>query len=270
MSLIDKIGDSVLLYQGDCLELMKDIPDGSVDLVLTDPPYGTTACKWDSVIPISDMWSQLLRIAKDDAAIVFTSSQPFTSFLVVSNPNIFRYEWIYQKTAGSNFAQVRRQPMKEHESILVFSKKPSRYFPIKEERRGNEVGKTRSAARKDSLFNSDKGEVYGSIQRDRDTRNYGELRYPSTVQLFNNRKPSDRGLHPTQKPISLMEYFVTTYTRPNEVVLDFAMGSGSTGVACVNTNRNFIGIELDDNYYGIAKKRIEEATDAQQIKMDAV
>ena len=247
------------LYRGDCLEEMNNIPDGSVDLVLTDPPYGTTACKWDSVIPISDMWSQLLRIAKDDAAIVFTSSQPFTSFLVVSNPNIFRYEWIYQKTAGSNFAQVKRQPMKEHESVLVFSKKPSRYFPIKEERRGKEVGKTRSAARKDSLFNSDKGEVYGSIQRDRDTRNYGELRYPSTVQLFNNRKPSDRGLHPTQKPVALLEYLIRTYTQPGETVLDFTMGSGSTGVACVNAGRKFIGIELDDNYYGIAYNRIEEA-----------
>lgn len=244
------------LLKGDCLELMKDIPSGSVDCILADVPYGTTACKWDSVIPFEPMWEQLNRIIKPNGAIIFTASQPFTSALIMSNPKMFKCEWIWQKAVGSNFATVKYQPMKEHESILVFGKGKVNYYPIMQERKGNEKGKVRKATRSVSI-GSCGGDVYGNILSNRDTKSYGELRNPSSVQFFQNRNPSDRGLHPTQKPIALLEYLIKTYTNEGETVLDFTMGSGSTGVACVNTNRKFIGIELDENYFNIAKSRIE-------------
>ncbi len=250
----------VQLHKGDCLEIMKSIPDKSIDMILCDLPYGTTACKWDIVIPFEKLWAQYNRIICNNGAIVIFGSQPFTSLLVQSNICGFKYEWIYQKTAGSNFATLKYQPFKEHEEILVFGRKNEtvRYFPQMEERRGNEKGKTRKAARQVSTEKV-QTEVYGGIKHDRDTRNYGELRYPSSVQLFNNRKTEDRGLHPTQKPVALLEYLIKTYTNESETVLDNCMGSGSTGVACVNTNRNFIGIELQDEYFETAQQRINDS-----------
>ena len=244
------------LKYGDCLELMKDIPNGSVDMVLTDPPYGTTACKWDSVIPFEPMWEQLKRITKPNGAIVFTASQPFTSNLVMSNPKMFKVEWIWEKNAGSNFATVKYMPMKEHESVLVFSNGGGKtpYFPIKEARSksGIEMLKSDVISKKSSGF-----DVYGGAN----SRGYNtsltdkQMRCPRSIQKFNR----ERGLHPTQKPVILLEYLIKTYTQENEVVLDFTMGSGSTGVACVNTNRKFIGIEMDDKYFEIAEKRIKDA-----------
>lgn len=246
----------IQLYKGDCLEVMKQISDNSVDMILCDLPYGTTACSWDVVIPFEPLWTEYTRIIKEKSAIVLTASQPFSSLLVSSNLKMFKYDWVYQKSAGSNFATLKYQPMKEHESILIFSKGTPKYYPIMEERKGGEKGKKRKASRQDSL-GSIVGNVYGGIVSDRDTREYGELRNPSSVQLFNNRLPSDRGLHPTQKPVALMEYLIKTYTNEGDLVLDNCMGSGTTGVACKHLNRNFIGIELDDKYFETAKNRIE-------------
>ena len=245
------------LYNGDCLEIMKKIPDKSVDMILCDLPYGTTACKWDNIIPFEPLWEQYNRIIKDNNAIVLTASQPFTSALVMSNLKMFKYEWIWEKAVGSNFATVKYMPMKEHENILVFGKNKINYYPIMQERKGNEKGKTRKATREESIGGCG-SEVYGSVFKNRDTKSYGELRNPSSVQFFQNRLPSDRGLHPTQKPVALLEYLIKTYTNEGETVLDNCMGSGSTGVACVNTNREFIGIELENKYFNIAKRRIEE------------
>ena len=241
------------LFHGDCLEVMKDIPDKSVDMILCDLPYGTTACKWDTIIDLDQMWEQYSRIIKDNGAIVLTASQPFTSKLVMSNPKMFRHEWIYKKRVASNFAQAKYAPMKEHESVLVFSKNRANYFPIKEERKGDGKGRIHRT------YNNNKydREYLGNINNSITSTSGNDLRYPSSVQEFNNRANGDTGLHPTQKPVALLEYLIKTYTNENEVVLDNCMGSGSTGVACINTNRKFIGIELDDTYFEIAKERIE-------------
>ena len=244
---------SVRLLLGDCLERMKEIPDGSVDLVLTDPPYGTTACKWDAVIPFENMWAELKRVLKRNGAAVFTASQPFTSALVMSNAKDFRYAWVWEKAVGSNFATLKYQPMKEHEDIVVFSRKTHNYYPQKEPRKGS--GKNRL---KYGNNGSVTGETTGSLAFSGftpDTYDH-DWRNPSSVQFFNNRE-AGRGLHPTQKPVALMEYLILTYTNEGETVLDFTMGSGTTGVACLNTGRRFIGIERDVDYFKIAKNRIE-------------
>ena len=251
------------LRKGDCLELMKDIPDKSIDAIICDLPYGTTACKWDTIIPFEPLWEQYKRIIKPNGAIVLFGSQPFTSALVMSNPKMFKYEWIWEKAVGSNFAALKYQPMKERESVLVFSKGTHNYYPIKEERKGS--GKERIKHKYNAL-ESKTGEANGGLLNTERTGNYGELRNPSSVQYFNNREGC-RGLHPTQKPVALIEYLIKTYTNEGETVLDNTMGSGTTGVACVNTNRNFIGMELDDKYFEIAEKRINEAITAKQLKL---
>lgn len=242
------------LYHGDCLEVMKAIPDGSIDMVLTDPPFQITQCKWDKIIPFDAMWQHLRRITKQNAPMIFTASQPFTSMLVMSNLKEFKVEWIWEKAVGSNFATLKYQPMKEHESVLVFSNGGGKtpYYPIKEPRKGS------GSARMNYGHNGSKtGEANGSQnfkgwkEGDYDK----ELRNPSSVQYFNNRE-SCRGLHPTQKPVALLEYLIKTYTQEGETVLDFTMGSGSTMIACLNTNRKGIGIELDEVYFEIAEKRI--------------
>ena len=251
------------LRKGDCLELMKDIPDKSIDAIICDLPYGTTACKWDTIIPFEPLWEQYKRIIKDNGAIVLFGSQPFTSALVMSNPKMFKYEWIWEKAVGSNFAALKYQPMKEHESVLVFSKGTHNYYPIKEERKGS--GKERIKHKYNAL-ESKTGEANGGLLNTERTGNYGELRNPSSVQYFNNREGC-RGLHPTQKPVKLMEYLIKTYTNEGEVVLDNTMGSGTTGVACVNTNRRFIGMELDDKYFEIAERRITDAVREKQLTL---
>jgi site-specific DNA-methyltransferase (adenine-specific) len=242
--------DSASLYHGDCLEVMKSIPDGSIDAIITDPPYGTTACKWDSVIPFEPMWEQLKRITKDNSAIIFTSSQPFTSNLVMSNTKMFKHEWIWEKNRGSNFATLKYAPMKEHESVLVFCKTSPKYFPVMQERKGAGLDRTKY---KYNPTNTGKREALGNLEMTHANHNGNNvLRYPSSIQKFN----TEVGKHPTQKPVTLMEYLIKTYTQENETVLDFTMGSGTTGVACKNLNRNFIGIELDAKYFDIACKRI--------------
>ena len=248
------------LKLGDCLEVMKDIPDGSIDMILCDLPYGTTACKWDTVISFEPLWEQYKRVIKGNGAIVLTASQPFTSALVVSNPNMFKYSWIYKKRCASNFAQAKYAPMKEHEDVLVFAKGKVRYYPIKEERQGSGKERAKYAYSDKSRHASGDfvGNIIGEYDKENDAGN-DELRYPSSVQEFNNRASGDRGFHPTQKPVALLEYLIKTYTLEGEIVLDNCMGSGSTGVACVNTSRNFVGIEKDETYFQVAKKRIDEA-----------
>ena len=239
------------LMQGDCLELMKEIPDGSVDMVLTDPPYGTTDCKWDSVIPFEPMWEQLKRITKKNGAIVMTASQPFTSALVMSNVKMFKCGWIWEKNAGSNFGAVKYQPMKEHEDIVVFSKNSPAYNPQMQPR--SEAGRAMISSGVKSKASNGR-DVYGGLNKGYDNSGQNpELRFPRSIQRFNR----ERGLHPTQKPVALMEYLIKTYTNEGETVLDFTMGSGTTGVAAKNLNRDFIGIELDETYFNIAKGRIE-------------
>ena len=238
------------LMLGDCLERMSEIPDGSVDLVLTDPPYGTTACKWDAVIPFEPMWAQVWRVLKTNGAAVFTASQPFTSALVMSQAGNFRHEWIWQKNCGSNFANLKHNPFKEHESVLTFGRVPTVFNPIKQER--SEGGKSMvSSCKYEGKAGGDA--IGGKMKTDKANR--GEKRHPSSVQKFNRQV----GHHPTQKPVALMEYLIRTYTNEGETVLDFTMGSGTTGVACGNTGRNFIGIERDQAYFDIARSRINAA-----------
>jgi site-specific DNA-methyltransferase (adenine-specific) len=243
--------DKKEILLGDCLELMKDIPNGSVDMILCDLPYGTTACMWDTIIPFDKLWEQYERIIKPNGAIVLTASQPFTSALVMSNPKLFKYEWIWEKAVGSNFAVAKYQPLKEHENILVFSKGKTIYNPIKEERKGSGKARLKNGYKS----NGTSTEVYGGLQSNRMGKEYEDLKYPSSVQYFNNRD-KDRGMHPTQKPIELFEYLIKTYTNENETVLDNCAGSGTTAIACLNTNRQFIVMEKEQKYYDIILKRV--------------
>ena len=238
------------LINGECIAEMAKLPDNSIDFCLTDPPYGTTACKWDSIIPFEPMWVQLKRVVKNGRAIVLTSSQPFTSRLVSSNYLMFKYGWIWEKDGGSNFQTVKYQPMKEHEDVCVFGQGRILYNPIKQERIGSRKGKTTT-----TIDSGRKNSVYGSQARGKKL-SVTSLRCPRSIQRFNR----ERGYHPTQKPVSLLEYLIKTYTNEGDTVLDFTMGSGSTGVACQNLNRKFIGIELDKKYFEIAQYRIGEHT----------
>ena len=253
------LNENVTLGHGDCLELMKHIPDGSVDMVLADPPYGTTACKWDSVIPFEPMWEQLKRIIKPNGAIVLFGSEPFSSMLRCSNLGMFKYDWIWEKSKGSNFTQAKNMPIKFHETISVFSK-------------GKTIHKSQSANRMpynpQGLIKVDKKwsrpKKYATEHKlSRESHKLERViefeNYPKSVLKFTNSDNRERGLHPTQKPVALLEYLIKTYTQENEIVLDFTMGSGSTGVAAKNTNRKFIGVELDQNYFEIAKKRIQDS-----------
>ena len=244
------------IYNEDCLEGMKRIPDGSVDMILCDLPYGTTKCKWDDIIPFEPLWEQYERIVKDDGAIVLTSSQPFTSALVMSNPKIFRYEWIWEKAVGSNFAQLKYQPMKEHESVLVFSKNRHQYFPIKQLRKGSGAKRASGAYVQTKSGEASGGLTFQGVEAGHYDKDY---RNPSSVQYFNNREKG-RGLHPTQKPVALFEYLIKTYTNEGETVLDNCMGSGTTAIACMNTNRKYIGFELDETYYNKSLERIKNHT----------
>lgn len=243
------------LMMGDCLERMKEIEDGSVDLVLTDPPYGTTACKWDAVIPFEQMWAQVWRVLKTNGAAVFTASQPFTSALVMSQADNFKYEWAWIKNIPTNFANARRMPMTAHENICVFYRCQPTYN--KQETKSNI--EDRKLGGSNGIRGSDKEGAYGRLRTLNIEQKLTENVSPRTT-LDIKCVPRARGtLHPTQKPVALMEYLIRTYTNESQTVLDFTMGSGTTGVSCVNTNRNFIGIERDPAYFQIAKERIEEA-----------
>jgi DNA modification methylase len=233
--------EGVELLHGDCLELMSGIPDGSVDMILCDLPYGTTQCKWDSVIPFEPLWEQYKRVIKSGGAIVLTASQPFTSALVMSNPAWFRYCWVWEKDRATGFFDANRRPLRAHEDVVVFCEKGAPYNP---QFWYSTPYVTKSAAGAKHIY-SDGIDRTPTISKD-------GRRFPRTVQRFN----CDSGLHPTQKPVALMEYLIKTYTNPDDLVLDNCMGSGTTGVACVNTGRKFIGIEKDDKYFDVARDRI--------------
>ena len=242
------------LYQGDCIEVMKDIEDGSVDLILTDPPYGTTACKWDSVIPFEPMWEQLNRIIKPNGAICLFGSEPFSSALRMSNIKNFKYDWVWKKPRGTGHLNSKKQPLRDVENVSVFYKKQCTYNPQ------YSIGKPYSALKGGKMSKVSESGVttYGKFMNGADYRNDNNgFRYPKQVLEFG---VVERGtLHPTQKPVPLLEYLIRTYTNEGETVLDFTMGSGSTGVAALNTNRTFIGIELDEEYFKIAENRIKQA-----------
>lgn len=237
---------------GDCLELMKSIPDASVDMVMADLPYGTTACKWDSVIPFAQLWDAYRRICKPSAAIVLTASQPFTSALVMSNAKAFRHEWIWVKNCGSNFASLKYAPFKEHESVLVFGSGTTVFNAQRQERSAGGKAMVRSCRYNGRGGGDAMGGAMATDKADRDP----ETRHPSSAQKFNVQ----RGDHPTQKPVDLMAYLIRTYTNVGDTVLDNTMGSGTTGVAAVREGRAFIGIEQDAAYFAIAQRRIAEAT----------
>lgn len=230
------------LLNGDCLDLMKDIQDKSIDMILADLPFGTTCCKWDVQIPLEPLWEQYKRVIKDNGAICLFSQMPFSAKLVMSNLKMFRYEWIWKKTKGTGFFNANRMPIRTHENIIVFYKKLPVYNPQKTKGRPYSRVSVRSY------------ELYGKVDYNKITHNKGD-RYPIDVLEF---KKDELGIHPTAKPVALLEYLIKTYTNEGETVLDNCMGSGSTGVACRNTNRNFIGMELDKEYFEIAKKRIEQ------------
>ena len=238
---------NINLYQGDCLEVMKEIKDKSIDMILCDLPYGMTKCKWDVIIPFEDLWEQYNRVIKDNGAIVLFGSEPFSSKLRISNLRMYKYDWIWKKTKAQGFLNSKKMPLKDYENICVFYKRLPVYNP--------------------------QGIIYGNFQNDRKSKYikgediYGKEKefgishmsnFPKQIIEFSN--PSGKGqLHPTQKPVELLEYLIKTYTNENDLVLDNCMGSGSTGVACKILNRNFIGIELDENYFNIAKERIDKA-----------
>lgn len=237
------------LMQGDCLELMKEIPDGSVDMVLCDPPYGTTRCKWDSVIPLEPMWNELKRVLGDGAPVLLFGSQPFSSTLIFSNIKWYRYDWVWDKKSTTGFLNAKIRPLRRHEFVHVFCKKKPPYNPIMEIR-----GKPRNkVSYNKKIGNGDM--VYGSFLNVGSVNN---VYYPTDILEFSNAVQKGK-VHPTQKPVMLLEYLINTYTQKGQTVLDFTMGSGSTGVACVNTGRDFIGIELDEGYFEVAKQRIAEA-----------
>ena len=244
---------------GDCLELMKSIPDGSIDMILCDLPYGTTDCKWDSVIPFEPLWEQYNRIIKDNGAICLFGSEPFSSKLRMSNITKYRYDWIWEKHKPSNFALAKKQPMKYYETISVFYKKQCMYNPqminrisrrVEVGQKNNEIGMTKNL-----------GELNSLKSVEHDYRNYNAnfklpssiIKIPAVVSTSKEKQP-----HPTQKPVALLEYLIRTYTNEGEIVLDNCMGSGSTCVACINTNRHYIGFEKEPKYFDIACKRLND------------
>lgn len=239
---------SINLYKGDCLDIMTQFERGSIDMVLTDLPYGTTSAKWDTPISLAELWNLLERVSKENAAMAFTAQTPFDKVLGVSNLKNLRYEWIWKKNIATGFMNAKKMPMKIHENVLVFYKRLPVYNPQFTE------GIPYITKRNDRP--ADTGEVYGEvgIKTRTDTINEGK-RYPVSFIECDR----EIGLHPTQKPVALMEYFIRTYTNKGDTVLDCCMGSGSTGVACVNTERNFVGIEMDEKYFATAHERISLA-----------
>lgn len=265
----------IQLINSECLEAMKSIPDASIDAIITDPPYGTTACKWDSVIDFELMWEQLNRIIKPNGAIVLFGSEPFSSLLRVSNIKNFKYDWVWYKQKASNFMSAKYSPLKYHELISVFSNKTHQYNPQKY--KVLELSDIEQLSRRElrTLMESRDYDRYGKVDRrktinDQKTNKEhvgsnivrtrtADTGYRNPKSIISINKSINGNVHPTQKPVELMEYLIKTYTNENETVLDFTMGSGSTGVACVNTNRSFIGIEMDEGYFNTAKSRIEES-----------
>jgi len=237
------------IYNGDCLELMKEIPIGSIDMILCDLPYGTTACKWDAVIPFDKIWKHYERVIKLNGAIVLTASQPFTSALVMSNPKMFKYEWIWEKSKASNFLLAKKQPLKAHENVLVFANGTPNYYPQKTQGKPYYRGGVKEKHDNPEVSNNIPN-YHSHIRKSEDG-----MRLPRSVQYFTTAE-FDGKFHPTQKPIALFEYLVNTYTNEGETVLDNCSGSGTTAIACINTKRNYICMEKDSEYYNKSIERI--------------
>ena len=235
------------VLQGDCLELMKDIPDGSVDMILADLPYGTTQCRWDTIIPFEPLWEQYERVIKDNGAIILTAQQPFTSALIMSNPKLYRYNWVWDKVISTNFMNARKMPLKGFEDVCVFYKKLPTYNPVMTE------GKPFTDKRNNVLKERVSKEIYGTMPLPMEQKNEG-TRYPRGFIKISAR--NNKPIHPTQKPVALFEYLIKTYTNEGDLVLDNVAGSGTTGVACQNLNRNFILMEQEPEYVEIIKQRL--------------
>jgi len=238
------------ILNGDCLELMKDIPDGSVDMILCDLPYQTTSLEWDVLIPFEPLWEQYERIIKDNGAIVLTASQPFTSKLVMSNIKMFKYEIIWQKERPTNFMFGNKQILKYHENILIFYKQQPTYNPILEDKPIENKRKNKPRKMTNAVYGINEGVKYSERTVEGGLKDWN---FPHSIQYFS----MERGLHPTQKPVALFEYLIKTYSNENDLVLDNAAGSGTTAIACLNTNRDFIVMEKDETYFNIMKNRIE-------------
>lgn len=238
------------IIQGNCLEVMPTLADNSIDACITDIPYGTTACSWDSVIPFEPMWKELKRIVKPKGAIVLFGSQPFTSALIMSNLKYFRYELVWNKTRAVGHLNAQVQPMREHENILIFGESGLRYFPQIENKNPNNIRPTLPRKLTDS---------YGYFDINADRLISADKTFPKTILRFDNCNHSEWCGHPTQKPIKLIQYLIRTYTQENHIVLDFTMGSGTCGVAAAIEKRKFIGIELDEHYFKVAEARIKRA-----------
>jgi len=242
-----------IILQGDCLNLMNDIPDGSIDMILCDLPYGTTACKWDTVIPFDKLWANYERIIKSNGAIVLTAQTPFDKVLGSSNLKLLKYEWIWQKTHPTGHLNSKKMPMKSHENILVFYKKLPVYNAIKTE------GHIQKKAKK----SKDKSQIYGKQNAEGITYDSTE-RYPLSVIVFSSDKQK-QSLHPTQKPVALFEYLIKTYTNEGDVVLDNCAGSGTTAIACQNTNRNYILMEQEEKYIDVINDRVLKNSFAKNL-----
>jgi site-specific DNA-methyltransferase (adenine-specific) len=235
------------LILGDAIDEMRKLPNCSIDMVLCDLPYGTTQCKWDTILPFDDLWEQYERIIKENGAIVLTASQPFTSNLVMSKTKLFRYSLVWEKSKSTGYLNSKKMPMRSHEDILVFYKKIPTYNPQMTQGEPYDKGK---AHRPTEVYREQKGEIH--------VKNDTGLRYPRSVQYFKTAESEGKVYHPTQKPISLMEWLIKTYTNENDLVLDNCIGVGTTAIAAINTNRRYIGIEIDKNYFNIAKERIDK------------
>ena len=260
--------EKVTLLNGDCLDLLKNIPDKSIDFILTDLPYGTTACKWDFVIPFEPMWCQLNRIIKDNGAIALFGGEPFTSYLICSNVKMFKQRLTWKKHKACNFACAKIMHLKYTEDIIIFGKNKINYYPQMIPRKSDRVKQAQKGNSKCwNTANKKSGEYcFGTQYEARSWDIYdAEKKYPEDILEFpavvSNSK--EKVNHPTQKPVALLEYLIKSYTLENETVLDFTMGSGSTGVACLNTNRNFIGIEKEEKYFLISKDRINKCMESE-------
>lgn len=246
------------LYNGDCIEVMKKLPDNSVDAVICDPPYGTTQCKWDVIIPFEDMWEQLNRIGKETCPFVLFGSEPFSSHLRLSNLKNYKYDWIWEKSKSTNFLNAKIQPLRCYENISVFYRNKSTYNPQMQKGLPYDKGIRKKQSEED---------IYGNFSQVHVKSDLG-LRYPRNLIYFKTAESEGKTYHKTQKPVALIQYLIKTYTNEGDTVLDFTAGSFTTGVACVNLNRKFIGIEMDKDYFDIGLNRIKEHIKCLDLKIE--
>lgn len=243
--------ENIRLLKGDCLELMNDIPDKSIDMILCDLPYGTTQCKWDIIVPLEQLWEQYNRIIKDNGAICLFGTEPFTTKLISSNMKYFKYNWIWKKDRGTGFLNAKKRPLKTHEIISVFYKKQCTYNP-------QYILKSKKNVRKHYSEKENRTMIYGKCDKPNERGIPIDYGYPKDILEFKScTSTNKKTTHPTEKPVALLEYLIKTYTNEGETVLDNCMGSCSTGVACLDTHRRFIGIEKEEKYFNMAKERIE-------------